>query len=181
MDNSFLRVLMCRDKKELKKLCKTMTVEKCDFVDVVAACKTGLSHLNHTMYYFDYVPEYLETRESDFDILDASREVQASPDGKKAFRRLFKTHGQRKYKVAHMFFSREIQHPLSEWHMVFFELDELKEKDNHWCGGAHVHITNYLWPNLCCQDLWDDFLSKREFPSSKLHLAFNDEHRSKRA
>lgn len=181
MENSFLQVLMCQDKKELKQLCKTLTVEKSDFIDVIIACKAGSAHLNHIMHYFDYVPEHLETRESDFEILDASREIQTSPDGRKAFRRLFKTHGQRKYKVAHLFFSRETEHPLSEWHMVFFEMDELRDKNNHWCGGSHVHITNHLWPNLYCQDLWNDFLSTRAFPSTKLHLAFNDELRRSRA
>jgi hypothetical protein len=181
MENTFAKVLMCQDKKELKQLCKSLTVESSDFVDVIIACKAGALHLNHTMSFFDYLPEHLETRESDFDILDASRQVQTSPEGQKAFRRLFKTHGERKYKVAHMFFSREIQHPLSEWHMVFFEMDELYDKGNHWCGGSHIHITNYLWPNLYCQDLWNAFVSKREFPASKLHLAFNDENRRGRA
>jgi hypothetical protein len=113
MENTFARVLMCQDKKELKKLCKTLTVEISDFVNVIAGCKAGAFHLNHAMHFFDYVPEHLETRESDFEILDAtSREVQASSDGQKAFRRLFKTHGQRQYRVAHMFFSREAQYPL---------------------------------------------------------------------
>ncbi|NTV60069.1 MAG: hypothetical protein HGA77_02045 [Chlorobiaceae bacterium] len=177
MENTFARVLMCQDKKELKKLCKTLTVEISDFVDVIAGCKAGAFHLNHAMHFFDYVPEHLETRESDFEILDASLEVQASSDGQKAFRRLFKTHGQRQYRVAHMFFSREVQHPFSEWHMVFFEMDELSRRNNHWCGGSHIHITNYLWPNLYCQDLLEAFLSRKEFPSSKLHLAFNDQER----
>lgn len=172
---------MCKEKKELKQLCKRLRIDGGDFSDFILACKAGVTHLNHTMHYFDCVPEHLATRESDFEILDASREVQDSPEGKKAFRRLFKMHGQRKYKVAHMFFSKEVKHPLSEWHMVFFEADELKEKDNHWCGGAHVHIVNYLWPNLYCQKLWEDFIAKKEFPSAKLHLSFNDEvRRSKR-
>ncbi len=137
MENSFLQVLMCQDKKELKQLCKALTVEKSDFIDVIIACKAGVAHLNHTMHYFDYVPEHLETRET--------------------------------------------EHPLREWHMVFFEMNELRDKNNHWCGGSHVHITNHLWPKLYCQDLWNDFLSTRAFPSTKLHLAFNDELRRSRA
>lgn len=181
MENTFARVLICQNKKELKKLCNTLTVESSDFVDVIAACKAGEFRLNHTMHFFDYVPEHLEACENDFKILNSSRKVLVSNDGQKAIRRLFKTHGQRKYRVAHLFFSREIQHPLDEWHMVFFEMDELSDRDNHWCGGPHVHITNYFWPNLYCQDLWDAFLTRKEFPSTKLHLAFNDELRNSRA
>jgi hypothetical protein len=101
-------------------------------------------------------------------------ETLTEATGQSAIRRLFKAHGKRQYRVGHMFFSREVAHPLSEWHFVFFETKELKADGNHWEGGAHVHITNYLWPNLYCQTLWEQFVLRREFPKTKLHLACID-------
>lgn len=173
--SNFAEVILCRDKKTLKKMCGALTVTKTDFVNFILLCKAGATHLNHTMHWFDYVPEHLMETEEDRAILSADRETQRSPKGQKSLRKLFKTHGERKYKVGHMFVSKELAHPISEWHFVFFEMQELESKENHWCGGSHVHITNYLWPNLYCQDIWGDFISKKEFPNSKIHLAFADD------
>ena len=125
------------------------------------------------MKFFDFVPSHLETRESDFEILNSPKENQVTAEGKKALTRLFKSHGQRKYKVVHMFFSRETQHPLSEWHMIFFEMDELKEEGNHWRGGPHVHIVNYLSPEYYCQDLWNLFVLEKKTPTG-IHIAFKN-------
>ncbi len=40
--------------------------------------------------------------------------------------------------------------------------------------GPHIHITNYLWPGLYCQQIWEDFIMRKTFPNSKLHLSFMD-------
>ncbi|WP_222427629.1 hypothetical protein [Desulfobotulus alkaliphilus] len=118
------------------------------------------------------MPDHLETREDDWKILDGDEILRKSNEGKKAIRRLFKTHGERKYKVGHMFFSKERIHPLSEWHFVFFEINETDNRNNHWVLGAHVHIVNYLWPNLNCQEIWSDFVQGRVFPKIKLHVSY---------
>lgn len=87
-------------------------------------CHSGLCHLEHRMEYFDFVPEDTEPREQDWDILNATEEEMKSIKGKKAFRRVFKMHGLRKYIVGHMFFER-IAIGVPEWHFIFFEINEL--------------------------------------------------------
>ena len=168
----FVDIILCRDKKSLKTLCKSVVVRSDEFASFILACKAGVTHLNHTMHWCDSVPEHLKERETDEEIFSAPREIQASKQGQAAFRRLFKAHGQRKYNIGHMFISKEISHPISEWHFVFWEVQELDARNNHWVGGTHVHITNYLWPNLYCQDVWEDFINRNRFPSSKLHVSF---------
>jgi len=178
MTNTFAEVILCQDKKALTQLCKATTVTLADFVDFIVACKAGLTHLNHTMHFVDYVPDHLVETDKDLAVLDADRDFQQSKQGQASLRKLFKSHGERKYKVGHMFISKEKQHPVDEWHFVFFETRELTARDNHWQGGPHVHITNYLWPNLYCQPIWEDFVLRRNFPSAKLHLAFIDPNRA---
>lgn len=167
----FTTIINCGSKAELKRLCKNATVTMSDIVDFVICCEAGITRLNHTMYYFDYVPPDLEVRDEDFAILDSSNDVRKTKESKKAFRRLFKDHAQRKYCVGHMFFSKELKQPFKEWHFIFFDLKELDDKNNHWKMGPHVHITNYLWPNYHCQHIWNSFVAQRQFPESKLHLA----------
>ena len=174
MDNSFEKIVSCRDKSSLKQLCRTTAIVKADFVSFIIACKGGFTHLNHVMHFIDYVPDNLVTRDEDWTVLNADAATMRSKESQKALRRLFKSHGQRKYKVGHMFISKEMQHPIKEWHFIFFEIEELHTRNNHWQVGSHVHITNYLWPNIYCQQLWEDFIERRSFPSSKLHLSFID-------
>lgn len=169
MKTPFAQLIGCSKKNELVSLCKSAVIADSDFLGFIVACDLGLTHLRYTRHIFDYVPPELAVRPNDREILHAD---PTSIEGQKAARRFFQSHGQRKYKVGHMFFSKEITNPIREWHFVFYETKELKSKNNHWTVGAHVHITNYLWPNLKCQDVWDDFLTKMEFPKTKEHLAF---------
>jgi hypothetical protein len=175
--NKFYEVINCKTKKDITSLCKKTQVSSEEFTDFIIACKSGMTHLNHVMHYYDYVPEHLEVRDEDWKILDVQKEAEQSTKREKTFRRLFKSHGQRKYKVGHMFISKELSHPLSEWHFVFFEINELKDKNNHWMIGSHFHIVNYLWTNMYCQDIWNDFIQNKVFPSTKLHVSYSDKNR----
>lgn len=178
MTTSFAEIISCSTKSELEKLCKTARLPKSNFADFIVACKAGVTHLNHTMHFIDYVPAELQHQESDWEILNADSKIQSSKQGQKALKRLFKSHGERQYRVGHMFISKELSHPIREWHFVFFEIDELYDKGSHWVKGSHVHITNYLWPNLYCQTIWEDFVLRKKFPNSKLHLSYIDEGRN---
>lgn len=175
--STFIDIISCSSKSDLEKLCKTTTITMTEFVDFIIHCKAGLTPLNHTMHFFDFVPPELEEKPDDWQVLSADREVQASKEGQRAIRRLFKAHGKRQYRVGHMFVSKDPTHPLSKWHFIFFETNELRAKDNHWEMGPHVHITNYLWPNLYCQPIWEAFVLRKEFPPAKLHLSCLDEKR----
>ena len=179
MGNMFAQILSCKDKRSLQSLCKTTTVTQEEFVNFIIACKQGATHLNHAMWSIDYVPEALVARNEDWAVLNADAATIGLKESQKALRRLFKAHGQRKYKVGHMFISKELRHPIKEWHFVFFEIEELYRRNNHWMAGPHVHITNHLWPGLYCQQVWEDFVVRRTFPSSKLHLSFDDPIRGK--
>jgi hypothetical protein len=179
MPNKFAAILSCQDKRSLRSLCKNITVSQAEFVDVIMACQQRATRLNHVMRWIDHVPESLAVRNEDWDVLNADPETIRSRKSQKALCRLFKAHGQRKYMVGHMFISKELQHPIKEWHFVFFEIDELHTRNNHWVAGPHVHIINHLWPRLYCQQVWEDFVARRRFPNASLHVAFDDPVRGK--
>ena len=174
---SFIDIIQCTNKSELEKLCKATTITMSEFVDFIVICKAGQTHLNHTMHYVDFVPPELKEKDEDWNILNADTALQATKKGQKALRRLFKSHGKRQYRVGHMFMSKELAHPIREWHFVFFEVNELRARNNHWVMGPHVHLTNYLWPNLYCQQIWEQFVLNKEFPKAKLHLSCIDKKR----
>ena len=175
MPSTFIEIICCSEKNQLEKLCRTSTIIMKEIVDFIVACKAGVTGLNHRMHYVDFVPDELKERENDWTILNGGRQEQASKSGQKALRRLFKSHGKRQYRVGHMFFASASSPPIREWHFVFFEVNELRTKHNHWEMGPHVHITNYLWPNLDCQSIWAEFVVKNAFPTTKLHLSCLDE------
>lgn len=177
MRSSFTDIIRCTDKNELKKRCKSARLTMSEFVGFIAACGMGITHLKHIMHCADSVPPELKETEDDWKVLRAGPEVHSSKEGQKAIQRLFKTHGKRKYQVGHMFLSKESSNPISEWHFIFYELKELHPRNSHWEAGSHIHLTNYLWPNLNCQDVWNQFVSANEFPKSKLHVSCLDENR----
>jgi hypothetical protein len=108
MTTAFVGIIKCSVKSELEKLCKASTITMSEFVDFIVVCKAGLTPLNHTMHYVDFVPQEVEEKEDDWKILNADAAAQASKEGQKALRRLFKSHGKRQYRVGHMFFSKEL-------------------------------------------------------------------------
>ncbi|HGU0846748.1 TPA: hypothetical protein ACM6YQ_000780, partial [Escherichia coli] len=61
-----------------------------------------------------------------------------------------------------------------EWHFIFFNINELKDKNNHWSQGAHIHLVNYLFTGVSVQGVWDDFIKYNTTPSAKLHIKYND-------
>lgn len=172
MLETFIELLKCSSKNDLQKTCKSIEVASSDFVDFIMLCKSGHGPFEHAMHYHDFVPDHLETTEEDFDILNQSREIQQSKKGKKSFTRLFKTHGQRKYKIGHLFYEKNNGQEGKVWHFIFYEMSELKEINNHWVGGSHFHIVNYLWPNINIHKVWHDFIHNKEYPSTKLHVKY---------
>jgi len=177
MDNAISKIFDCKRKTELEKLCKNIKIPKRDFADFIIGSEAGLTRLNHIMQYLDYYDPKVEERKKYWNSIELNTEPN-SKEHMNAFNRLIKIYELRQYRVGHMFFSKEREHPIKEWHFIFFEIKELHGQDNHWINGQHIHFTNYLWPNLYCQNIWDDFIERKIFPKQKLHISFIDESRN---
>ena len=171
--DSFIEILKCNTKQKLAKACKNTEVLSSDFAAFILMCNSGDYHLEHTIRYHDFVPEHLETTDEDFNITLQSKEIISSPKGQKSLNRLFKSHGERKIRIGHLFYERPSNKRAVEWHFIFFDMDELKENDNHWVGGSHIHISNYLWPELNIEKTWREFTKDRKFPNAKMHIKYN--------
>lgn len=173
MTNTIVEILSSKNKKELTLKCKRIEVKKEDFTDFIALCNSGCCHLEHRMQSFDLLPDDVKIREEDWDILNSTQVEINSIQGEKAIRRLFKMHDLRKYIVGHLFLEKNaIESP--EWHFIFFNINELKDKNNHWSQGAHIHLVNYLFTGVSVQGVWDDFINYNTTPSAKLHIKYND-------
>ncbi|MGI2107308.1 hypothetical protein ACRN9A_19450 [Shewanella frigidimarina] len=173
MSNTFVDILSSANKKELTKNCKHIEVQRNDFTDFIHLCKSGLCHLEHRIKYFDIVPDDVKERSHDWDNLNALSNEISSIERQKSLSRLFKMHGFRKYIVGHLFLERNCSvNP--EWHFIFFEINELKDANNHWKEGAHIHLSNYLFSNLNVADVWNNFVKTHATPTQKIHVRYND-------
>ena len=66
-----------------------------------------------------------------------------------------------------------------EWHFFYFDQRDLAENDNHWQeGGPHIHLVNWLWPNLDGDLVWSDFVRNKEVPRQALHLRYVSDDRT---
>lgn len=177
VDNSIVEILSSTNKKELTAKCKRIEVNRDDFTAFISLCNSGFCHLEHRMKFFDLVPDDVKVRDEDWAALSSSPADMNSIQGKKSIRRLFMMHGLRKYIVGHLFIERNaIDNP--EWHFIFFNLNEIKDQNNHWSQGAHIHLVNYLFTDVSVQNVWNEFITKSKTPNSKLHIRYRDSTRN---
>ena len=62
-------------------------------------------------------------------------------EGRKAIGKIFTLFDQRRCLVGHMFFTPG----LHEWHFFYFDQRDTADNANHWKGGPHIHLVNWLW------------------------------------
>jgi hypothetical protein len=71
--------------------------------------------------------------------------------------------------VGHMFVEKESR----KWHFFYFDQRDTSEQANHWVGGSHIHLTNYLWPNADPVTLLERFTKGNPLLRSALHIRFD--------
>jgi hypothetical protein len=87
----------------------------------------------------------------------------------KHLRRLEQLFAQHRQLVGHLFYTPE----LSNWHLIYFDQRDINRRQNHWIGGSHMHIINWLWPERDCQTEWDRFRSGNVQMKGALHVKFD--------
>lgn len=169
---SFLKIFTFSKKRHLERYCRDAIVYGSDFAATVMACDAGRLPFHHRIHQTDLVPGHLVPTEASLGALSRNVRKGIGPldsAGRKAARKVFALFDQRRWLVGHMFFTLG----LHEWHFFYFDQRDMAENANHWKGGPHIHLVNWLWPNLDPRSVWRDFVSTNQAPPQALHLRYD--------
>ena len=169
---SFLKVLTFDKKRPLERYCRTAIVYGSDLAATIVECNRGVLPFHHRIHHRDIVPRHLPPTEASLDALSRNAAKGVGPldrDGRKAARKVFALFDERRWLVGHMFFTAGMQ----KWHFFYFDQRDMAENANHWKGGPHIHLVNWLWPNLDPHSVWRDFVGENRPPSQALHIRYD--------
>ena len=167
----FLKVFTFSKKRALERYCRDTTVYGCDFANVIVACEDGVLPFRHRIHYSDIVPKHLVPTDASLGAVSRNSVGPLDREGRKVARKIFALFDERRWLVGHIFFTADMH----EWHFFCFDQRDTAARANHWKGGSHIHLVNWLWPNLDLRSVWRDFVRKNERPPQALHLRYNDE------
>lgn len=157
-------------KSRLSAICKKARIPQEDFVNFIVASEAGLLPWRHKISSRDFVPEHLQLTQKDIDASRDHSEVgkPASPAMNKSLNKSWEAGRQRRLLVGHLFYTPS----LDNWHLFYFDQRDREGRTNHWAGGAHIHLVNWLWPGLNCQSTWEYFNSGNVQMKGALHIRF---------
>ena len=195
----FLKVFTFSKKRALERYCRDTTVYGCDFANVIVACEDGVLPFRHRIHYSDIVPKHLVPTDASLGAVSRNSVGPLDREGRKAARKIFALFDERRWLVGHILEGarratggrdpattspevpatvqrRRFSADMHEWHFFCpFDQRDTAARANHWKGGSHIHLVNWLWPNLDLRSVWRDFVRKNERPPQALHLRYNDE------
>lgn len=165
--NTLATLFSCETNAALRKACDEVLLAPGELSAAVWACKSGRVGISHEMFWNDTVPRHLWPTEKDQAQLDAAKPGEPVKLATKAFQ-MFK---ERRYRVGHLFWI-----PFGPWHMIHFDQRDAAERENHWTGGRHVHLMNYLThPNVEPNEMWEDFRRSPNPKHSGPHIRYAPE------
>jgi hypothetical protein len=163
------QIFTVEKKKELKKHCRDVVVYLSDFSQLALACETGFMPLGHKIHYRDYLPAHLNPSTSELQSLHENGVGPLKDEAHKTVRKIAQLFRERRYLVGHIFY----QPDFTKWHFFYFDQrDIVEDESNHWDGGSHIHLINWLWPEYSAESLWTRFTSENAPPSSSFHIRF---------
>lgn len=145
-------------KSDLEKYCRNYVINITEFAEFISNCELRKIPLLHCRANVEYVPNHLKPSSYILDIQN-----KEGDKSKKAFKKMSQLFEERRFLVVHAFFNNK------KWFYIYFTLKDLKEGQNHWKHGEHVHFVSCLWPNYTFLKLWKDF-SEGKIPNDSLHI-----------
>lgn len=169
-------ILFAKKLKDVKKLCRDRPINLSDFVNIILACDTGLLPWHHQISYRDFRPTHLDLTEDDHKAITSNGVGKMNPAASKAFGKIVQTFAERRYLVGHMFYT--LDH--ANWTFFYFDQRDTEIRDNHFKGGAHIHVLTHLMPNRTAKDVWKEFHDGNPEMKGSYHVKWEDPHRPRR-
>lgn len=165
-----LQLLMASKKQELRKLSRTTLVTKTALANLILGSKAGATPWHHQAHHRQFVPSHLELTENDQTALVANGVGPMGPGARKFANKVFAIFDERRLLSGHLFFNDDV----SNWHLLYFDQRDMARRANHWDGGSHIHLINYLWPKWTAQTIWNEFRDGNPMMKGALHLRYVD-------
>ncbi|SED60238.1 hypothetical protein SAMN05444161_3564 [Rhizobiales bacterium GAS191] len=152
LPNSVLRLFNLFQKKNVRRFCRSECISQSHLFEIIVACETGQLPWLHKLRYRYFVPPHLEPTAKDREAMltDDLKVGDTIPDYLRRMTRIF---DERRYLVGHIFYSAD----LSNWHLLYFDQRDLSTRNNHWAGGSHVHVVNWLTVRRDAKVVWEEF------------------------
>ena len=164
----FLELLRKKKLREVKKYSKDMVIWQKEFAAMIYLCQSGQFSHKHEIHYWEHQPEHLQLNEEEEDAFRNNGLGPLEGKAQNAVRKISQMFVERKWVVGHLFYTPD----LNDWHMFYFDLNDLAEMNNHWTGGKHAHYISHLWPQYKLPDSWEKFCSNSKDFGGSVHIKF---------
>ena len=159
-------------KSKLIEHARTAVIKSDQFASLILACKAELIPFGHIAIFQHHHPEHLELTEKDLKALSENGVGKFKPPAQKAANKVFAMFSERRLFNGHLFWPKT--HP-GEWHLFYFDQRDVDVHRNHWRGGSHIHLLNWVThpridPNALLKELRG---AARPKLTGSLHVAYD--------
>lgn len=170
--SGLLEIFDITEKSKLVEHARTAVIQSDQFANLILACKAELIPFGHIPIFKHHHPEHLELTDKDLKALSGNGVGKFSPPAQKAANKIFAMFRERRLFNGHMFWPKT--HP-GEWHLFYFDQRDVDGHRNHWQGGVHLHLLNWvthprLDPNALLRELEG---SARPKLTGSLHISYD--------
>lgn len=170
--SDLLAIFDITEKSKLVEHARKALIQSDDFAGMILAAKTGLIPFGHIPVFKHHHPEHLELTDKDLKALSENGVGRFKPAAQKSANKVFAMFRERRLFNGHMLWP--VTHP-GEWHLFYFDQRDVDEHHNHWQGGVHIHLLNWVThprtdPNELLRDLMG---SARPKLTGSLHIPYN--------
>jgi hypothetical protein len=164
--DDLLRIFEIDKVADLKKHCRTATISRSDFSNLILLCKTNERPFNHIATHRTFEPEHLALTEADLAaMVTAKAGAPLAKGAQKTMNKIGSIFAERRMLSGHLFYNPGF------WHFFYFDNRDQAEFGNHWVSGPHIHLINHLlWPNRSAQSVWNEFCNGNPEMKGTLHL-----------
>ena len=163
-----------KDKRELEKFCRTLTIRQTDFVQFILCAQSGgLVPYRYASHFEDRPIPHLIPSEEERAALSVNGLGPLKGHARKALTKMSQFLRDRRHLCAHLFYTPDY----AFWHLFYFDQRDMAARDNHWEYGAHLHYASDVWINTDAGAIWNQVKAgKRRFQT--IHIRFTTRPRS---
>ncbi len=170
--DNVLKIFNLKKKRELCNYCNTAQIRRSEFVAFISECKSGVHEYNYACHSTVKVPEHLRLNDSDNEALALNGIGIAKGKAKTTINKIFQTFEEGKRRIAHLFYTDDLMY----WYLFYFDNRDMKEYQNRWKYGKHIHLINDLWfQNINAEEAWNQFWAGKLKISTKIHIRYVEE------
>lgn len=135
----FLEFLDLPDKAALENYADRVVIRDDDLVGLILASDVGAIPIGHIRIHRHFHPPHLDLSNKNLKALAENGVGRLTVSAQKTVNKIGAMFKERRLFNAHFFWL--LEHPW-EWHLFYF--DQRDTAGEHWVGGAHLHLMNYL-------------------------------------